>query len=328
MPVENVPTTKTDSYVAAADIGGTNLRLAIARVSDSSPAQSIVAQSRTSTAGTRAAEAVVDLIQSGIDDLLKQAAIPRSALKAIAAGAPGITNFDTGVVIVTSYLLGWRDVPLRSMLEKSFGVPAAVENDVNLAALGECWTGAAGGASDFVFLAIGTGVGAGIILDGHLYRGSAWTAGEIGYMLLPGLPADPPERGKPGALENSIGGDGIKAQWQSRWNRATTKLPCDLQATEIFDHALLGDTLAQTILRLSAHTLASAIYNISLVLNCPLFVLGGGIGLHPALGQAAENLLKSWGTRVQPRLIASALGADAQLFGAVRLALSVLNPAK
>jgi len=324
MPLEKVPTSETESYVAAVDIGGTNLRLAIARVTDSEPVRSIVARSQTSTVGTRAADAVVVLIFNGIEALLKQASIPRSSLKAIAAGAPGITNVETGVVIVTSYLLGWRDVPLRSMLEKSFGIPATVDNDVKLAALGESWAGVAGGVSDFVFLAIGTGVGSGVFLNGRPYRGSAWTAGEIGYMLLPGLPADPPERGKPGGLENVLGGDGIKSLWQSQWNQTSTKLPRDLQATEIFDHALLGDALAQKILTQTARTLASAIYNISLVLNCPLFVLGGGVGSHPALRPAAESVLKTWGTRVQPRLVISALGPDAQLFGAIRLAMNLL----
>jgi glucokinase len=317
----------SDDCVAAVDIGGTNLRLALARVHDSNPAGAIVARSSGSVVGIREPANIVDIIRTGVDDLLKQASIPRSALKAIAAGAPGITDVDTGVVIVTSYLLGWRDVPLRALLQESLGIPAAVDNDVKLAALGESWAGAAVGTSDFVFIAIGTGVGAGIVLDGRPFRGTGWTAGEVGYMLLPGLPADPAPRGKPGALEGVLGGEGIQSQWRSRWSESVTSLPRDLNATAIFDHALSGDALAQTILAQSARMLASAIYNISLVLNCSLFVLGGGVGTHPALREAARVLLSSWGTRVQPRLIASTLGADAQLFGAIRLALNTAKHA-
>jgi predicted NBD/HSP70 family sugar kinase len=314
----------TSGYVVGVDIGGTNLRLGLARSSESDRPGAFVARWSALTVGIRNPDAIVELIRSGVEELLRQAAVPRSELKAIAVGAPGITNFETGVVIVPSYLLGWRDVPLRTMLEDSFEVPAAVDNDVNFAALGESWAGVATGKSDFVFLAIGTGLAAGIFLNGNLFRGSGWTAGEIGYMLLPGLPAEPAARGKPGGLESVLGGEGIKAQWQARWSEAVTPLSRELQATEIFDHAQQGDALANTILLQSSSLLASAIYNISLALDCPLFVLGGSVGLHSALCQAAQNVLVGWGTRVQPRLVLSSLGADAQLCGAIRQALSII----
>ncbi|WP_263367817.1 ROK family protein [Edaphobacter bradus] len=308
--------------VVGVDIGGTNLRLALA-----DPSGNILARWSASTVGVRAPEIVVELIHNGVANVLEQAGVSRSLLRAIAVGAPGITNVETGVVIATSYLLGWRDVPLRNLLEESLGIPAAVENDVNLATLGESWTGAAQGYSDFVFIAIGTGLGAGIFLGGRPFHSKDWTAGEIGYMLLPGLPGQPAERGKPGALEEILGGGGIKAQWQSRWSQDATTLPSSLHATEVFDHALLGDALAHSILQQSAHMLASVIYNIALVLNCPLFVLGGGVGSHPVLHEAAQQILIDWNTRVQPQLARSRLGSDAQLIGAIRLALHTANDA-
>jgi glucokinase len=80
---------------------------------------------------------VLDLMREGVDALLREASLPPDSLGAIAAGAPGVTNADKGVVLATSYLMGWRDVPLRQMLEVEFGVPAFVDNDVNLAAIGE-----------------------------------------------------------------------------------------------------------------------------------------------------------------------------------------------
>ena len=302
-------------YVVGVDIGGTNLRMGLARSSEADCPGAFVSRWSASSVGVCKPEAIIELIRSGVEELLRQAAVPRSELKAIAVGAPGITNFETGVVIVTSYLLGWRDVPLRTMLEDSFEVPVAVDNDVNFAALGESWAGVATGKSDFVFLAIGTGLAAGIFLNGKLFRGSGWTAGEIGYMLLPGLPAEPAARGKPGGLESVLGGEGIKAQWQARWSEAATPLSRELQATGIFDHAQQGNALASNILLQSGSLLASAIYNISLALDCPLFVLGGSVGLHPALCQSAQNVLAGWGTRVQPRLAISSLGADAHCCG-------------
>jgi glucokinase len=306
--------------VIGADIGGTNLRLALA---DGTGA--ILGRWSASTAGARDAKMVVDLMREGVDTLLREVSLPRDSLCAMAAGAPGITNAETGVVIATSYLMGWRDVPLREILESEFGVPASVDNDVNLAAIGEHNSGVAQGINDFVFLAIGTGIGAGIVLNGQVHHGSVWTAGEIGYMLVPGTPEAPVERGKPGALEGIVGGEGVKAQWRSRWREHLTTLPKDASATQIFDCAQEPNSLAQEVLQLTARTLAYAIYNTSLILNSPLFVLGGSVGMHPALCDATRNVLDQRRARVQPKLIHSALGADAQLTGAIFLALKTAN---
>jgi glucokinase len=307
-------------YVVGIDIGGTNLRLALADRSGT-----VLARCSSSTVGACGANAVMPLIVDGVKKLLAEVGAPSGALRAIAAGAPGITDCDTGTVIATSYLMGWRNVPLRDLLEDAFHVPAAVDNDVNLAAIGESWVGAAKGTRDFVFIAIGTGIGAGIVLNGRPFRGAGWTAGEIGYILVPGIPDMPHIQGEPGALESMIGGEGIKAQWQNLWRAEGTALPRNLTATEIFDHALAGDPLARTILDQSARLLSHAIVNIDMVLNCPLFVLGGGVGIHRAFRDATEALLKQRNMRAQPQLVCSALGAEAQLMGALRLALDTAS---
>ena len=319
VPQNSVATEET-GYVVGMDLGASNLRLALADTSGA-----VIAKWSSSIVGVRDANAVISLVKDGVESLLQRVSASRHALKAIAAGAPGITNVDAGVVIATSYLLGWRDVPLRALLEDAFHAPAAVDNDVNLAAIGESWTGAAKGARDFVFLAIGTGIGASIVLNGSAYRGRAWAAGEIGYMLVPGTPTVPGNHGEPGALENIIGGEGIKTQWQKLWSSDSTALPKDLTATQIFDHALEGDSLAQTILQQTARMLSYAIYNMTLVLDCPLFVLGGGVGMHQALCDATQNMLGQLNMRSQPQLTRSALGTDAQLMGALRLALDTVG---
>jgi len=306
--------------VVGVDIGGTNLRLALA---DGDGA--ILGTWSASTKASRDASTVVTLIREGVDELLNRTGLSVDSLAAIAAGAPGVTDVDRGVVIATSYLMGWRDVPLREMLESEFGVPASVDNDVNLAAFGELSAGAAQGASDFVFFGIGTGIGAGIVLNGRLYRGSGWMSGEIGYMLVPGVSEAPMEDGEPGALEHVAGGEGIKSQWQSRWSETLTTLPRDADATQIFDHALELNPLAQQVLALAAKTLAYAIYNTSLVLNSPLFVLGGGVGMHPALAAAIRLVLEKRQAQVRPRVIHSSLGAEAQLIGAVFQALQIAD---
>lgn len=305
-------------YVIGVDIGATSLRVALADASGA-----IVARRSASTAGTRSPQLVVDLIQQAVDRLLEEKSLSRNDLRAVAAGAPGVADVNTGVVLATSYLLGWRDVPLRAMLESALGIPAAIDNDVNLAALGEFSAGIAQGANDFVFLAVGTGIGAGIILNGAPFRGKDWTAGEIGYMLVPGTREEPAGPGEPGALESLAGGEGIRNQWLRGWGPEKTSLPKQLTATQIFDHAMQedGDPLALAILQQSARLLAYALYNVSLVLSCPLFVLGGTVGLHPALGNAVQAALRRREDRAHCRVSCSILGADAQLYGAIRVAL-------
>jgi glucokinase len=317
---QNAVAVEETGYVIGIDLGASNLRLALADTSGA-----VIAKWSSSTVGIRDANAVITLVKNGAESLLQRVSASQHALKAVAAGAPGITDVDAGIVIATSYLLGWRDVPLRTLLEDTFSVPAAVDNDVNLAAIGESWTGAAKGARDFVFLAIGTGIGASIVLNGNSHRGRAWASGEIGYMLVPGTPTIPGNHGEPGALENIIGGEGIKTQWQKLWSANSTSLSKDLTATQIFDHALTGDPLAKTILEQTARMLSYAIYNMTLVLDCPLFVLGGGVGMHQALCDETQNMLGQLNMRSQPQLTRSALGTDAQLMGALRLALDTVG---
>ncbi|HEX3661214.1 MAG TPA: ROK family protein [Acidobacteriaceae bacterium] len=307
--------TETPGCVVGVDVGGTNLRVALADT-----AGTILARWSTSTVGIRSPEKVIRLIHDGVRKVMRQVAAPPDTLKAIATGVPGITDIESGTVVATSYLMGWQNIPLRAQLEQELKLPAAVDNDVNLAAIGEKWAGAARGIEDFVFLAIGTGIGAGIVLNGRPYRGTCWAAGEIGYMLLPGTAEEPAQTDEPGALESLLGGEGIRAQWQNVWSPDRTSLPKELTATEIFDNAR-GDALAQAILAKSATLLAHAIYNVSRVLNCPLFVLGGAVGLHPSLGHATREILERWDLRGRPRVVSSALGEDAQLLGAIRTAL-------
>ena len=302
-------------YFLGVDIGGTNLRLALADADGT-----ILARTSTTTTNVRDAHLVVAKIRESVDHLLQQAGIARKAAAAIGVGAPGITNAQTGVVIATSYLMGWRDVPLKAMLEEQLGIPAAVDNDVNLAALGESFYGAAKDALDFVFLALGTGIGAGIILNGELFQGSNWTAGEVGYMLVPGVPEMSVDIGKPGALESIAGGEGLRTQWQSLWSADKTTLPQNLTATQIFDGALSGDALANAVLNRAAQVLAYTIFDITLILNTPLFVLGGSVGLHTALLERTQAVVDAHARRLRPHLVLSSLGADAQLMGTIRLA--------
>jgi predicted NBD/HSP70 family sugar kinase len=303
-------------HVVGVDIGGTNLRVALADMRGI-----IVGRWCASTKKSSSVEVVVRKIRDGVKHLSKQFSVPSRSLLAVAAGAPGITNADTGVVIATSNLKGWKNVPLTRLLESTLHIPAAIENDVRLGAVGENWVGAAQGVRDFVFLAVGTGIAAGIFVNGQLLRGPGHAAGEVGYMVVPGTSEAPVKRHMPGSLESAIGGEGIKQQWLRACGKRRTSTAQDLSATGIFYHAVTGDLHAKRVLEHTARILAYAVFNISVVLNSSLFVLGGGVGTSVPLLEATRRILEQYDELALPKLATSSLGQDAQLMGAIRLAL-------
>jgi glucokinase len=296
------------------DIGGSNLRIALADLRGN-----VLGRWKASTKASSSPDMVIAQIELGVDQLLCQSSYSPRSLLSVAAGAPGVTDSEAGVVLATSYLKGWKDVPLRRLLESTLGVPASVENDVRMAAVGEHWMGAARGVNDFVFLAIGTGIAAGVFANGKLIHGTNWTAGEIGYMHVPHAIEEPARASQPGALESIIGGDGIRRQWFDACVQDAR--PQNLTATEIFARASNGDPLAKRVLDHSAQLLAYAAYNISLVLNSTLFVLGG-IGVSIPLLNATKSILEHYNEPSRPKVVMSSLGTDAQLMGAIRLALT------
>jgi predicted NBD/HSP70 family sugar kinase len=303
-------------YVFGADIGGSNVRLALADLNGA-----LVGRWSAALRTDRSPQAITNMLAAGIAHLQGQHGVPAKKVLCVSAGAPGITDVKAGRVISAPNLTNWDDVPFRQMLEAKTGHFVCVENDVNLGALGESWSGVARHVRNFVFLAIGTGVGAGIVINGKLHHGSNWSAGEIGYLLVPGLPSRTLDMNSLGILESTIGGHGIEKSWAEVCNRLGLEESLGrLRATEIFDRAQDGDERAREILFKTAEILAQAIINLSIVLNMSLAVLGGAVGRHPALLETTQQFLNRHNFP-RPQLVASNLGVDAQLHGAIRLAL-------
>jgi glucokinase len=258
------------------------------------------------------------MITAAVLQVTRQHKISIKRVLELVVGAPGITDVIGGRVLSAPNLTDWHDVPFRDLLEKELRIPSTVENDVNLGALGESWRGAARGTANFVFLAIGTGVGAGIVLNHMLHHGANWSAGEVGYLLLPNLSSDPPTKDALGALESEVGGKSIERVWADLAGPSENEK--SLRATEVFDSALLGDQKARGLLQHVANQLAMAITNLSLVLDLSLVVLGGGVGGHPALLQAIQRKLER-NEIARPQLVLSSLGGEAQIHGAIWLGL-------
>lgn len=307
-------------YLLAADVGGTRVRMLLAQ-RDGLPTARWNAHLQDD--GKHPA-AVLALLRTGAQAML--ATVSAGPLLHVTVGAPGATDVARGVVLDAPNLPGWRNVPLRDLLQQAFGVVAAVDNDTNLAALGEGAAGAASGVRDYVFCALGTGVGAGIVLDGKLLRGRHGTAGEIGYLQPQGTARGPVRMDETGALERQIGGLGIEARWRTSLQGAgigEDSVLMALRAPQVFDRAATGDPLAATILHWSAELLADALLTLTLVLDPALVVLGGGVGAHPALCTAVRTALANHSLPV-PTVVSSALGTEAQLHGAVATSLAAL----
>jgi len=309
-------------YVATADIGGTRVRMMLADLNGTPVAEwdTHIGQRQKTPRG------VVNLVQQGLQEMATAAGAVGRVLH-FTAGAPGITNVTSGVVLAAPNLTGWNEVPLRSMLEQELGIPVGVENDTNLAAVGEHAKGVARGVENFLFIAMGTGVGAGIFMRGALHHGMSWSAGEIGYFPVAGLPRQRVQMHETGQLERRIGGLGIEEQWADRLReeqRADQAALAGLRAPQIFDLAETGDRCALHVLNHTARLLADCLSAVALLYDAELIVLGGGVGSHPALCLAAKQCLRE-NDFALPILSSSLLGTQAQLFGGISLSLSAIE---
>lgn len=257
---------------------------------------------------------------AGVERLLKQHSIPKRKLYAICASAPGITDIKTGNLIFAPFLKDWGDIPLRKLLEDAFEIPVIVENESNLHALGERAYGAAKGEDHFVFLEVGSGVGAGIFINGMLYKGATGSAGEIGYMQVPGAPRGPFSAHLAGPLEKVAGGKGMEATWREISKNMPAREP--VTAADILAFAKAGDVVATQVIETTARALCDVIANISVLLDPTMVILGGPIGCSQVLFDAVSRQLqlqKHDVDRITLRL--SHCGEDAALLGALKTAL-------
>ncbi len=307
-------------YVVGADIGGTRLRMMMADLNGT-----VVTQwSTVLLKQQKTPEAVCGLVQHGLKAMCEQSGTPASKVLHLTAGAPGITNVATGVVVSAPNLTDWNGVPLRDLLGRVTGLPVLVENDTNLAAVGEYRRGAAQGVKNFVFIALGTGVGAGIFLGGELHHGAQWCAGEIGYFGVSGQKREPMRVRQMGQLERLIGGGGIEQEWCRLLGRKPSAAGAGLgklRADQIFDLACDGEPLATEVITYAASLLADAVADISLLLNPQLVILGGGVGSHAELCRVTQSLVERH-EFARPQLRSSSLGTRAQLFGAISLSIA------
>ena len=254
------------------------------------------------------AGAALDAIVELRDALARTAGLSPQLIDEVVVGIPGVVEQASGEVALAANIPGLDGRRYAHELRERLGVNVTVENDVNLAALGERRHGIAQGVDDFMFLSVGTGLGAGLVLRGELHRGHHGAAGELDYV--------------PAGLEHDI--DPCAAALSEIARRAAADAPTSLaapyDARSVFAAARSGDAVARAVVREEARRIALHVVPIAAVTDVGLVVLGGGIGANAELLADVRPLLAEW-LPYPPRVEISSLGDGAVLTGAVAIGL-------
>ncbi len=298
------------------DIGGTKIAMAVVDETGR-----IAARDAFPTEAERGFELAVAKMVQTADRLLAESGASRNELCGLGVGCAGPVSAERGVINNPYTLPTWVECDIVSALQTAFDRPAYLENDADAAALGEYYAGAARGARRVVMLTLGTGVGGGFVLDGHVYRGTLGEHPELGH-----IPIDPagPECycGAKGCLESIVSGTAITSAGQAVGLS---------DSREVFARAAAGDVAATAILVRVKMAIATATWTVLHTLMPDVIVLGGGIVddhfdvLADAVTQRIPlaTMVPAGGVRV----VKAALGNDAGMLGATGLALGALSQA-
>jgi glucokinase len=269
------------------DFGGTSVKLGVCRGDEL-----LVTDEPIPTANFHGPAALIGEMAARVAKLRQT----YPAICAIGVGVPGLVDFDHGFVHELTNVPGWKHVPLKAILSEKTGLPVLVENDANAMAYAEFRYGAARGLKNVIGLTMGTGIGGGIVLDGKMFRGSGFVAGEIGQMSIH-FDGKPGHYGNLGALEKYTGNQQIAEHAVQRYAEAgIEKDIADCTPKKIAAAAQTGDDIARQIWGEVADWLGTAISSIAWLLNPDAFVIGGGVA------QAGDLIFTPLKNKVQSML--------------------------
>ncbi|UCC88185.1 MAG: ROK family transcriptional regulator [Anaerolineales bacterium] len=248
-------------------------------------------------------------------------------VRGVGIGAPSIVTFDKGAV-VWAPSLGWRNLPLKARLEEALNLPVFVENEVNLIALGESWRGNGQGVRNLACISLGAGIGAGIVLDGQLYRGSHDAAGEVGY-IIPNQSCLGRVYNGYGCLESLAGSMGIVQRALARLADGESSVlgglesidPLHLTVEMVLSAARQGDSLAQSVISETVDYLSIAIANLICILDPDRVVISGDLAEFGDLFVQPIRSRLEGALPQMPDIVLSELGTDAAVLGALAIAL-------
>lgn len=313
-----------ESYNVCLDIGGTKI---LGAIFDGDEQIVYRLKKKTKESGD-SSENVEEVIVSVVDEMLRDSGIGREQVNAISAGAPGVIDQNAGIVLFSPNL-PWRDYDIRTPLEKKFGVPFYIGNDVNVGVLGEHEYGAARGYDNVVGFFVGTGMGGGLILDGKLFTGNKFKGAEYGHMIL-----DPEGPlcgcGQRGCLEAFSSKKGMSAYIRQQVSRGRASVMDGQMENGVFKSKVLKkalkakDDVAVEAVERACHYLAVATGNMINALSPDMIVYGGGvmeavgdIFMEKILAEVDRYCMPSIRSTVE--LKKAALGDDSILYGALSM---------
>ncbi|RAS60685.1 putative NBD/HSP70 family sugar kinase [Lentzea atacamensis] len=291
-------------YVLGVDIGRERIRAAVADLGGSVVAR-VDERNRS-----RSASALVRTVTELASHTVADAGMALTDVVVKVIGSPGVIDQRSRVVRHAPNLPGWESAGVLDGLESSLGPVVIVENDANLAALGEHVYGAAQDARVFVCVTVGTGVGMGIVVDGVLFRGAHGAAGEVGFLPF-GKATSDVQRGQ---LEDAAAAESVVALAHERGLPARS-------ARQVFAAARSGDAQALEVVRIEAERLAFLVASVAAVIDPELVVLGGGVGSNVDLLLAPMEASLRTMTPLAPPIAAGSLGDGAVLSGALAMGL-------
>ncbi|HPC61651.1 MAG TPA: ROK family protein [Verrucomicrobiota bacterium] len=314
-------------YFVGVDLGGTKI---LAGIFDNSLKN--LATAKLSTKSQRGVEAVIERVARCVQDAVDEADLSLKQIVGVGIGAPGSVDFDSGTVIFAPNLEGWKDVPLKKHLEKLLGVPVFVENDCNIAALGVYAAELKSKPRHMVGIFVGTGIGGGIVIDGHLYSGFGHTAGEIGHMVLE---VNGPKCGcgNKGCFEALASRTAIFQRIKAGVKDGQKTLLTDMLGDDLDDlrsgdlrkAIRRGDKFVDKVIEEAAEYIGIATANLINILNPEVVVLGGGVmeALQDEMMSVIIETAKDYamaGAMKGVEIVASKLGDDAGITGGAVLA--------
>lgn len=314
-------------YLVGIDIGATHLGMLLTDFSGG-----VIAELEVPFDIRKPPEVSLSEVDEQLQLLLRQANLKLDHILAIGVGVPGPILAEAGMVIAPPIMPGWGNYPILSSLQERWGKPIALNNDADLGALGEWAHGAGRGERNLAYIKVGTGVGAGLLLDGKIFTGASGCAGEIGHITIRD---NGPlcSCGNYGCLEAMAGGGAIaqKARAAVKAGRRTQLALIEdvnnITALEVARAARLGDLVAQQIMAEAGGYLGIAIASLVNLFNPSLVVIGGGVAqigdllLDPIRQVVRERSLRSAAQAV--RITAAVLGRRSTSMGAVVQAMNL-----
>ena len=297
----------TAKYIIGIDLGGTNLKSALLDLK-----YKILRKEVFNTQDFIKKERLIQAILDSIHRILKYKNLNTRQILGIGLGLPGPIDVKRGLVHFFPNIAGWKEVNLKNILEKRLGLPVSLDNDANLMSLAEFRMGAAKGSRNAVCLTLGTGVGGGIIIEGRLYRGSTYSAGEIGHLPIN---EEGPQCNCRGiaCLETYIGNNRIIAQ-------AKKIFPQKISLEKLSQLAKKKDGKALKIWSDVGGHLGVALVGVVNLLNPDAIVIGGGVAnAGKVLFDRVKEIISRQAMPVQARQVKvfkAKLGNDAGLIGA------------